>query len=106
MVVNQKNLKIICLLRELDDINSIKINYETKPDDTQNKTNPKPELYFPIIYENEGSFLEMSRITNINHDLLNCNYINNMPLVQWNYLNRENIDSSCGRRYTWNKSTI
>ena len=56
---------------------------------------------FPI-YENEGSLLEMSRITHINHDLFNCNYINNTSLVKWKYLNRQSIGVPYKEEVTFN----
>ena len=47
-------------------------------------------------------FLEMSRITHINHDLFNCNYINNMQVVKWKYLNRQSIGVPYKEEVTFN----
>ena len=43
--------------------------------------------YFSQVYENEAEVISMNRITNINHDIFNCNHINYLPKIQWKYLN-------------------
>ena len=44
-------------------------------------------VFFPLVYEDDTEIIEMNRITNINHDIFNCNHINYLPKIQWEYLN-------------------
>ena len=80
---------------EFDDISSIKIKYETN-------NNGLPELYFPIIYENEDLFwkchgLHISiMIYLIVITSIICHWL------KWKYLNRQSIGVPYKEEVTFN----
>ena len=81
---------------KINDVNKINFKFITNVYENRDESSiDRAMVFYPIIMENEGEVLEMNRVLNINHDIFNCNHINYLPKISWDYKNikYENLDS-------------
>ena len=71
---------------EFREVDSIKFVFETvKYQSSSTSSINRAMVFHPIIMENEGEILDMNRVLNINHEIFNCNHVNYLPMIEWNY---------------------
>lgn len=73
---------------ELLEVDELKIHIKT------NDANNKAMIFFGKIVEIDTIGIEGKRVLNINHDILNCQNMNHIPKISWNYFNTENFSKN------------